>query len=120
MQIKHCSSDHSIAEGYVAKASRLLYYQWKWKEAFDALKTAMELNPGSIPGFRMLSYYYITVGQPHDAVNVLEEAVQIDPLSAALNHGLGNMYIFVDRFDDAIARRKKYLSLNRACVSGLN
>ncbi len=28
--------DDSIAEGYVAKASRLLYYEWKWKEAFDA------------------------------------------------------------------------------------
>jgi Predicted integral membrane protein len=111
--------DDTVAEGYVAKASRLLYYEWKWKEAFDALKTAMELNPGSIPGFRMLSYYYITVGQPQDAVNILEEAVQIDPLSAALNHGLGNMYIFVDRFDDAITQAEKVLELEPGMRIGI-
>ncbi|HTE29841.1 MAG TPA: tetratricopeptide repeat protein [Chryseolinea sp.] len=111
--------DDSIAEGYVAKASRLLYYEWKWKEAFDALKTAMELNPGSIPVYKMLGYYYITMGQKQDAVSILEEAVQIDPLSAALNQGLGNTYIFVERYDDAIAQAEKVLELEPGMRIGI-
>jgi adenylate cyclase len=111
--------DDSIAEGYVAKASRLLYYEWKWKEAFDALKKAMDLNPGSIPAYRMLAYYFITMGQKQDAVKILEEAVQIDPLSATLNQGLGNMYIFVERYRDAIAQAEKVLELEPGMRIGI-
>jgi TolB-like protein len=30
--------DNGIAEGHIAKASAFLFYEWKWKEAFEALK----------------------------------------------------------------------------------
>jgi len=111
--------DDSIAEGYAAKASRLLYYEWKWKEAYENLQRALELNPGAIPVYRMLGYYYITMGRKEDAVKIYEDAVKLDPLSATLNHGLGNMYIFVERFDDAITQAEKVLEIDPAMRIGI-
>jgi adenylate cyclase len=104
--------DDTIAEGYAAKAGRLLYYEWKWKEAYENLQRALKLNPGAISVYRMLGYYYIAMGRKEDAVRIYEDAVKLDPLSATLNHGLGNMYIFAGRFDEAITQADKVLEID--------
>jgi adenylate cyclase len=104
--------DDSVAEGYVAKASRLLYYEWKWKEAYETIQRALKLNRGAISAYRMLGYYYITMGRKDDAVRIYEEAVKLDPLSAILNQGLGNMYVFAERYDDAIRQADKVLEID--------
>jgi TolB-like protein/class 3 adenylate cyclase/Tfp pilus assembly protein PilF len=116
---KALALDNSIAEGHIAKASKLLYYEWKWKEAYTALKMALELNPSAIAAYKMLGYYYISMGQKEDAVKILEAAAKIDPLSAAVNQSLGNMYIFVERYDDAIAQAEKVLELDPGMRIGL-
>jgi adenylate cyclase len=104
--------DDSVAEGYVAKASRLLYYEWKWKEAYETIQRALKLNRGAISAYRMLGYYYITMGRKDDAVRIYEDAVKLDPLSAILNQGLGNMYVFSERYDDAIKQADKVLEID--------
>lgn len=104
--------DESIAEGHIAKASRLLYYEWKWREAFATLQRALELNPGAVTAYQMLGFYYTAIGQKEQAVNILERAVHIDPLSPGLNHALGTAYMFVERFDDAIAQADKLLDID--------
>lgn len=103
--------DSTLPEALTAKAARLLYYEWKWKEAFDALHKVIELNPGAISAYKMLGYYYITIGQKEQAVKMLEEAAKIDPLSPGVNQSLGNMYIFVERFDDALNQAEKVLEI---------
>ena len=60
---KALQMDDSIAEGHIAKASAYLFYEWKWKEAFDALQKAIQLNPGAIEAYELLGYYYIVMGQ---------------------------------------------------------
>ncbi len=60
--------DSTLPEALTAKAARLLYYEWKWKEASDALHKVIELNPGAVSAYKMLGYYYITVGQKEEAV----------------------------------------------------
>ncbi len=94
--------DDSIAEGHIAKASAYLFYDWKWKEAFDALQKAIQLNPGAIDAYELLGFYYLIMGQKQKAVETLEEAEKIDPLSPVISQTLGNMYMFAERYDDAI------------------
>jgi TolB-like protein/Flp pilus assembly protein TadD len=103
--------DESVAEGYIARASRFLYYEWNWNEAFEALQKAIQLNPGAIAAYRLLAFYYLAVGKKNEAVNVLEEAMRIDPLSPVINHALGNMYIYAARYDDAIRQAEKLLEM---------
>ena len=102
--------DGSIAEGHAAKASAYLFYEWKWKEAYEALQKAKDLNPGFIETYQLLAMFYIVMGEKQKAVEVMEEAEKIDPLSPMVIQSLGNMYVFAERFDDAIAQARKLLA----------
>ena len=104
--------DDSIAEGHIAKGSAYLFYDHNWKEAFDELQKAIRLNPGAIDGYQLLGYYYLTMGQKQKAVEILEEAEKIDPLSPIISQTLGNMYVFAGRYDEAIVQADKMLDLN--------
>jgi TolB-like protein/Tfp pilus assembly protein PilF len=104
--------DDTIAEGHIAKGSAYLFYDWKWKEAFDELQKAIELNPSAIDAYQLLGYYYLIMGQKLKAVEMLEEAEKIDPLSPVISQTLGNMYLFAGRYDEAIVQADKMLDLN--------
>ncbi|WP_205511911.1 adenylate/guanylate cyclase domain-containing protein [Longitalea arenae] len=104
--------DDTIAEGHIAKAMANLYYEWKWQEAYDALQKAIELNPSRVEAYDLLGFYYIAKAEKSKAVKVLEQAEQIDPLSPTIIRSLGTMYIFEERFDDAIRQAEKLLEMN--------
>jgi TolB-like protein/Tfp pilus assembly protein PilF len=94
--------DSESSESHLAKASAYLFYDWKWKDAYDALQKAHKLNPANTIVHQFLSMYYITTGQIQKAVDIMQEAVQLDPLSINMNQVLGNVYIFAGRFEDTI------------------
>jgi len=104
--------DSTIAESHIAKASAHLFYEWKWKEAYEGLQKAIRLNPGAIEAYELLGLYYIILGQKEKAVQTLEEAERIDPLSPIILEQLGNMYIFAGRYDDAIRQADKLLKMH--------
>ena len=104
--------DDTIAEGHIAKASAYLFYDWKWKEAYDSLQKALSLNPGAIDAYDLLGFYYVMMGRKEEAVQLLEKAQELDPLSPVITQTLGNMYIFAERYDDAIAQADKLLEMD--------
>ena len=104
--------DEKIAEGYIAKGSYYLFYEWKWEEAYEALQKSIKLNPAATIAYQLLSFYYITMGLKADAVKIMEEAIRIDPLSPLINQALGNTYVFAERYDDAIRQADKMLEIN--------
>jgi adenylate cyclase len=104
--------DVTIAEGHIAKAMAYLYYEWKWQQAYDALQKAIELNPSRVEAYDLLGFYYIAHNEKPQAVKVLEQAEQIDPLSPTIIRSLGMMYMFSERFDDAIRQAEKLLEMN--------
>lgn len=104
--------DSSIAESHIAKACAYLLYDWKWEEAREALQKAIDLNPVAIEAYDLLGLYFLITGQREKAVQLLEQAEMIDPLSPAVGLALGNMYIFARRFDDSIKVADKLLEIN--------
>ncbi len=109
---KSLELDSTISEGYIAKASAYLLYEWKWQEAYDLLQKAITLNPSAIDAYDLLGMYYTIKGEREKAVQLLEEAERIDPLSPVIAQSLGNMYIFALRFDDAIKQADKLIEMN--------
>lgn len=104
--------DNTVAEGYLAKGSAYLFYEWKWKEAYKYLQKAYELNPGLSDAVQLLSYYYITIGEKQKGLKLLEEAINKDPLSPQLNYYLSESYVFNELYDKAIAQANKILELH--------
>lgn len=109
---KALALDDTVAEGYIARAALRMFYQWKWDEAYDDLRQALQRNPGAVDAYEMLGMYYIIKGEKEKALQTLLEAERIDPLSPVVLQSLGSMYIFNHRFEDAIRTAEKNLSLH--------
>src|SRR3954454_11827097 len=71
--------DSTLAIGYVAKGWAYLFYDWKWKQAYESLIKAIELNPATTSAYFLLSFYYLSTGRKKEAVDIMEKALQIDP-----------------------------------------
>jgi TolB-like protein/Flp pilus assembly protein TadD len=104
--------DNNIAEGHIAKACLYLFFELKWKKAYEELQTALRLNPSAMEAYQSLFYYYVGIGKKEEAVTTLEKAMQLDPLSPIVNLYLAEAYLFAERFDDAIIQTEKVLEMN--------
>jgi adenylate cyclase len=104
--------NENIAEGYIAKASAYLFYDWNWKQVFEFLQKAISLNPGAIEAYRQLGFYYILTGKKEEAVITMQQAIRIDPLSPMINLYLGEAFIFNERYDEGIVQADKVLEMN--------
>lgn len=104
--------DSSLAVGYVAKGSAYLFYDWKWKQAYDSLQKAIELNPGTTDAHQHLSYYYMITGHKKEAVDIMEIAFQVDPLSPIVNKSLADAYLNAGRTDDALKQVELMLDMH--------
>ncbi|HVG15157.1 MAG TPA: adenylate/guanylate cyclase domain-containing protein [Chitinophagaceae bacterium] len=101
--------DDTLAEGYIAKGSAFLHYDWNFVEAKKALEKAITINPAAIDAYQPLAFYYIVIGQKEKALEVMEKAVKLDPLSTVLNYFLGNVYLFNERYDEALKQAEGLL-----------
>ncbi len=103
--------DNSLSVGYAAKGSAYLLYDWKWKEAYDALQKAIKLNPATTGAYQMLSLYYMITGQKEAAVDIMEQAFKVDPLSMLVNKFLADAYLFAGRTDDSLRQAEALLEI---------
>jgi adenylate cyclase len=101
----------SLATGYSAKGAAYLLYDWKWKEAYEYLIKAVELNPATTEAHQLLSLYYLSTGQKPDAVAIMEKALEADPISPIVNQYLAQTYICAGRTDEAIILLNRLLEL---------
>ena len=104
--------DSSLSAGYAAKGSAFLLYDWKWKEAYDSLLRAIELNPAATDAHQLLSFYYLITGQKNEAVDIMEKALQVDPLSPIVHKSLADAYIISGRADDALKQVEFLLDMH--------
>ena len=104
--------DSSIAELYSMKGAALMFYDWKWKEAYEHLTKALNINPGSSLASFMMSIYYQIYGKLDEAIQTLEKAIMRDPLSIMLMDALAEKYFYARRYDDAIRQAEKLLELD--------
>ena len=104
--------DISLSAGYAAKGSAFLLYDWKWKEAYESLLKAIELNPAATDAYQLLSFYYLITGRRKDAVDIMEKALQADPLSPIVHKSLADAYLFAGRADDALKQAELLLDMH--------
>ncbi|MDQ4140672.1 MAG: tetratricopeptide repeat protein [Bacteroidota bacterium] len=104
--------DSYLAGGYAAKGSAYLLYDWKWKQAYEFLLKAIELNPATTGAYQLLSFYYMITGRKKDAVDIMEKALQIDPLSLIVNKSLIDAYLNAGRTEEALKQVEGLLDIH--------
>ncbi|MGD2032717.1 MAG: tetratricopeptide repeat protein [Gammaproteobacteria bacterium] len=69
----------------------------------EDLRQALELEPGNVRASEWLAFVLAQMGERDEAVNVLEEAIERDPLSVALRLQMGAILEILTRFEEAEA-----------------
>ena len=93
--------DPNLAEAYATQGFVLALHQWKWKEAEDSFKRAIELNPG----YATTHQWYATLlgieGRHDEAKAEMLRALEINPLSYNFLADLGQAYYLAHEYDKA-------------------
>ncbi|MHC4206905.1 MAG: tetratricopeptide repeat protein, partial [Planctomycetota bacterium] len=112
---KTCGEAHSSL-GWIA-----LMYDWDWQKARLSLERAIDLNPPNLSyTYFAFAWYWVVAGRFDKAIDMMQTAVTIDPLSQVLNNQLANMYRFSGQFERAVEQREKTLELAPGFVIALS
>jgi TolB-like protein/Tfp pilus assembly protein PilF len=88
-------------------------YDWNWYGAEREFLRAIELNPGSVTAHHAYAMVCLAPqGRLDEALAEIEQARNLDPLSAAVNLNVGDVYYFRREFEKATRQLRKTLELD--------
>ena len=110
--MKSIEIDNELAEAHTSLAFVKLYYEFDWPVVERELKRAIELNPGYAPVRQLYAEYLGIIRKKWDeAFREIRYALELDPLSVAINTELGWFYHYKDETDPAIEQYKKVMEM---------
>ncbi len=99
---KAISLDDSLAEAHASLASVEWNYDWDMEGAGKEFARAIELNPNYATAREWHGLYLAQgVGRFDEAIEELERAQQLDPLSPVIEANVGRSYYYAHRYDKA-------------------
>ena len=99
---KSLEIDPDNGDALVARGSIAMNFLWNWEQARLDLTRGLVLSPGNSFGHMMLSLYFDAAGQPALAIEQMQSAVEIDPLSFYMARHYGSALFYGRRYDDAL------------------
>ncbi len=109
----------NLADAHVVLASILYYMEFKPDAAEKALDRALELEPDNLGGLIYMSWLLAETGRFEEAMVPVQHAIQIDPLSKASHHALGELYYLQRDYELAIKAYEKARELDQEDPSQL-
>ena len=104
--------DDTLAEAHTSLAA-VSVLNWNWEEAEREFRRALELNPNNAQTHHWYGNLFLTAkGRHREAVAELQRALELDPLSLAINADLGYAYFLDGQYDAAYAQYQKVLAMN--------
>ncbi|HUF24617.1 MAG TPA: protein kinase [Vicinamibacterales bacterium] len=103
--------DDSLAEAHNSLA-HLALHDWEWDLAEAEFKRAIALDRGYVPAYHWYALCLTAIGRTDDAIAVMQQARELDPLSLRINADLGMALLAGKRYDEAIAQEEKTLELD--------
>ena len=104
--------DSHIAEAVTSLALLKLYDEHDGEGAEQEFKRAIKLNPGyAIAHDWYASEYLITRARTDEAIEEMNKALELDPLSLVYNRDLGMVYYYARQYDQAITALKKTIEI---------
>jgi adenylate cyclase len=104
--------DSELAEGHVAMGRILRMYEWKYSEADDELRRAVELEPNLAHARAFRAQGLLSLGRREEAAKEARKALELDPFSVVTCQILGTIYLYSGRYDDAIELYERALEID--------
>ncbi len=76
--------DSALGEAHAARGFILSHYEWKWREAEEEFKKALQGNPNYASGYHWYADLLLAKGRFNEAAESLRRAYDIDPQAAII------------------------------------
>ena len=104
--------DDRLAEAHTSLASLLMLKKWDWANAEKEFKIALELNPNYATTHHWYSLWFTSMGRLEQALQMILRAVELDPVSPAIQKDVGLVFYFDRQYDKTIEMVRKTLELD--------
>jgi eukaryotic-like serine/threonine-protein kinase len=102
-QARALEIDATLGEAHASRGFTLLLFDWDFLQAEQALRHAIELNPGYASAYQWLGFALGLTGRLEEAKAAMTVARQLDPFSASINTTAVYPTYWAHQFDEAIA-----------------
>lgn len=103
--------DDSLAEAHASAACGLLYHAWDGEGAERSFQRALALNPNYATARQWHAQMLMAQGKLGLALDEIQRAQELDPLSFVISASLGMVLYASRRFDDAVREHRNTLEL---------
>lgn len=104
--------DPDLADAHTSLGLIKFQYDWEWAESEVELRRALQLNPSYAPAHHFYADLLKAMGRFEEAIAQIEEAQSLDPLSLAINTGVGHVYYLSRQYDRAIEHYRRAVDLD--------
>lgn len=101
-----------LAQAHASLGLVKFQYDWDWGGAEQELLTAIRLNPNYAPAHHFYADTLKALGRFDEALTQIKEAQALDPLSLAVNSGVGHVYYLSRNYDAAIQAYRETVDLD--------
>lgn len=109
---KALTLDANLADAHTSLGLIRFQYDWDWAGAEKEFKTALEINPNYAPAHHFFADYLKAMGRFDEALVEIEKARELDPLSLAINIGVGHVLYLSHQYDKAIEEYRRAVELD--------
>ena len=109
--LKAIELDPNHAESHLSLATIKFYHNWDFDGAEMSLNKAHDLGLNSSLFNQVHGWFLIAKGDFEKAIDKIQQALILDPLSLPLMSTLGDAYSFAGRFEEALAQFDKIIEL---------
>ena len=109
--LKAIELDPNHAESHLSLATIKFYHNWDFEGAEASLNKAQDLGLNSSLFNQVHGWFLIAKGDFEKAIEKIQQALALDPLSLPLMSTLGDAYSFAGRFEEGLAQYNKLIEL---------
>ncbi len=104
--------DDGLGEVHTSLGLVKYQFDWDWRGAEAEFLRAIELNPSYAPARQFFADYLKAMGRFEEALEEMEHAHALDPLSLSINTGVGHVLYLSRQYDRAIEQYRKAIELD--------
>ena len=109
--------DAHLSEAHTSLGLIRFQYDWDWSGAEQAFNRAIGINPNYAPAHHFFADYLKAMGRFAEALVEIEKAYELDPLSLAINTGVGHVLYLSREYDRAIEQYRKAVELDPSIMA---
>jgi tetratricopeptide (TPR) repeat protein len=109
---KALSLHAGLADAHTSLGLIRFQYDWDWQGAEEEFSAALDINPSYAPAHHFFADYLKAMGRFDEALAEIEKARELDPLSLAINIGVGHVLYLSRQYDQAIEEYKRAVELD--------